>query len=62
MKIEVISDKLIMFLEGLPTFNSPRKIDDPKFTILENDTIVLEVILQNYVKESLLEDVICENC
>ena len=51
---EVISDKLIMFLEGLPTSDSPRKIDHPKCTISENDTVVLDVIFQNYFQESLL--------
>ena len=49
-----------MSIEGLPTSNSPRKIDHPKCTILEMETVVLDVILQNYFKESLLEDVICE--
>ena len=50
-----------MSLEGLPTFNSPRKIYHPKCTILANDTVILDVIFQNYFHESLLEDVICEN-
>ena len=34
----------------------------PKCTILANDTVVLDVIFQNYFQESLLENVICENC
>ena len=58
--VDLVYDKLIMFIEGLPTSNSPRKIDHPKCTILEMETVVLDVILQNYFKESLLEDVICE--
>ena len=29
---------------------------------MENDTVVLDVIFQNYFQESLLEDVTCENC
>ena len=37
-------------------------MDHPKCTILENDTAVLDIIFQNYFQESLLEDVICENC
>ena len=48
-----------MTLEGLHTSNSPRQIDHPKCNILANDTVVLDVILQNYFKELLLEDVIC---
>ena len=58
--VEFVSDKLIMSLEGLPTSNSPRQIDHPKFTILANDTVVLDLILQNYFQESLLEYVICD--
>ena len=51
-----------MSLEGLPTSNSPRKIDHPKCTILTKDTAVLDVVLQKYFKDSFLDDVICENC
>ena len=60
--VEVIPDKLIMFLEGLPTSNSPRKIDNPECTILTKETVVMGVILHKYFKDSFLEDVICENC
>ena len=31
---ELVSDKLIISLEGLPTYNSSRQIDHPKCTIL----------------------------
>ena len=58
--VEVIPDKLIMFLEGLPTSNSPRKIDNPECTILTKVTVVMDVILQKYFKDSFLDDVICE--
>ena len=58
--VELVSNKLIMYLEGLPTYDSPRKIDHPKCTIFTKDTVVLDFILQNYFKESLLEDAICE--
>ena len=58
----VISDKLIMILEGLPTSDSPRQIDHPKCTILTKYTVVLYVMLQNYFKDSFLDDVICKNC
>ena len=60
--VEVISDKLIMFIEGLPTSNLPRQNNHPKCTILTKDTVVLDVILQKYFKDSFLDDVICENC
>ena len=60
--VEVISDKLIMFLEGLPTSNSSRQIDHPKCTTLTKGTVVLDVMSQNYFKDSLLHDVIFENC
>ena len=49
--VELISDKLIMSLEGLPTSNLPRQIDHPKCTILTKDTVVLDVILQKYFKD-----------
>ena len=60
--VELVTDKLILSLGGLHTSNSPRKMDHPKCTILENDTVVLDVIFHNYFQESLLEDVICKNC
>ena len=59
--VELVTDKLIMSLDGLHISNSPRKIDHPKCTILENDTVVLDVIFQNYFQESLVEDVIYVN-
>ena len=55
---EVISDKLIMFLEGLPTSDSPNQIDQPKCTTLTKETVVLDVMLQNCFKDSFLDDVI----
>ena len=60
--VEVISDKLIMFLEGLPTSNLPRQIDHLKCTTRTKETVVLDVMLHNYFKDSFLDDVICENC
>ena len=36
-------------------------MDHPKCTILEDDTIVLDAVCHIYFKESLFEDVICEN-
>ena len=59
--VELVSDKLIMYLERLPTSNSPGQINHPKCTILVNDTVFLDVILHNYFQESWLGDVICEN-
>ena len=59
---EIIYDKLIMILEGLTTSDLPRHIDHPKCTILTKKDVVLGVMLQNYFKDSFLDDVICENC
>ena len=50
--VEVISDKLIMFLEELPNSDSPRQIYHSKCTTLTNDTVFLDVMLQNYFKDS----------
>ena len=58
--VENFSDKLIMFLEVLTTSNSPGKIDHLKCTTLTKDTVILDVMLQNHFKDSLLHDVICE--
>ena len=58
--VELVTDKLIMNLDGLHASNFHRQIDHTKCTILENDTVVLDVIFQNYFQESLLEDVTCE--
>ena len=60
--VELISDKLVMFLEGLPTSNSSRQIYHPKYTSLKKGTVVLDQMLQNYFNDSLLHDVICKNC
>ena len=59
---EVISDKLMMVIEVLPSSDSPSQIDHPKCTILTKYTVVLYVMLQNYFKDSFLDDVLCENC
>ena len=60
--VEVVSDKLVMFLEGLPTSNSSRQIDHPKYISIKNGAVALDQILHNYFNDSLLHDVICENC
>ena len=49
--VELITDKLIMFLEGLTTSNLPRQIYHPKYTILTKEIVVLDVILQKYSKD-----------
>ena len=59
---KLVSDKLIMFLEGLPTSNKYRQIDHAKYTSIKKGTVVLDQIFQNYFNDSLLHDVICENC
>ena len=59
--VEIVTDKLIMSLDALHTSNSHRQIDHQQCTILVNETVILDVIFQNYFQESLLEDVIFEN-
>ena len=44
--VELFSDKLIMFLEGLPTSNHPRQIDNTNLTTMANKTVVLDVIFR----------------
>ena len=51
-----------MFLEGLHNSNESRQIDHPKNTSIKKGTVVLDQILHNYFNDSLLHDVICENC
>ena len=51
-----------MSLGGLHASNLPTQIDHPKCTILAKDTVVLDVIFQNYFQESLFEDFICKHC
>ena len=60
--VELVTYKLIMSLDGIHTSILPRQVDHPRCTILANDTVVLDVIFQKYFQESLLEDIICENC
>ena len=61
-QIKLVYDKFIASLDGLHISNSPRKIVNPKCTILAKYTIVLEDIFQNYFKEIIFEDVIFESC
>ena len=58
--VELVTDKIIISLDGLHNSNLPRQIDHLKCTILANDTVVLDVIFENYFQESLLEDFLCE--
>ena len=58
---EVISDKLIMFLEVLLTSHLRRQIDHPKCNTITKDTVVLDLMLQNYFNDLFLDDVICKN-
>ena len=60
--VEVVSDKLIMFNEAFPASNSSRQIDHPKYTSLKKGTVVLDQMLHNYFNDSLLHDLISENC
>ena len=60
--VEVVYDKLIMFLEGIPTSNEYRPIDYPNLTAIKKGTVVLDEIFQKYFDDSLLHDVICDHC
>ena len=60
--VEVVCDKLIMVLEGIPTNIEYRPIHHPKFTGIKKGTVVLDEIFQKYFNDSLLHDVLCENC
>ena len=51
-----------MFLEGIPTSNEYRPIDHQNFTIIKKGTVVLDEIFQKYFDNSLLHDVLCDNC
>ena len=59
--VELVSDQLIMFLEGISTSNEYRSIDHTKYTSIKKGIVVLDEIFQNYFNDSLLHDVICEN-
>ena len=60
--VEVVCDALIMVLGGIPTYNEYRPIHHPTFTAIKNGTVVLDEIFQKYFDDSLLHDVICDNC
>ena len=60
--VEVVFDKLIMVLEGIPTSDEYRPINHPKFTLIKKGTVVLDEIFQKYFNDSLLHDVLCDNC
>ena len=49
-----------MIIEGYPNYDLYRQIDHPTCTILKKETVVFDVMLQNYFKYSFLDDVICE--
>ena len=51
---ELVTDKLIKSIDGLHTSNSPRQIYPPKYTLLENYTVVLDVTFQKSFQESSL--------
>ena len=60
--VEVVHDKLIMVLDGIPTNLEYRPIHHPKFTAIKKGTVVLDEIFQKYFNDSLLHDVLCDNC
>ena len=53
---------MIMVLEGIPTSDEYRPIHHPKFIAIKKDTVVLDEIFQKYFNDSLLHDVLCDNC
>ena len=57
--IKLVHDELIMSIDGLQSTIPPWKIDHPNYTSLTT-TIKLNDIFKNYLKESLIEDVIFE--
>ena len=58
--VNLVAEKLIMSIDELHTYNLPRQNDHQKYTVLENDTVVLDAIFQKYFQKSFLKDVICE--
>ena len=46
--VELISDQLIIFLEGLPTSNLPKQTDHTKCATMIKGTVILDVMLHNY--------------
>ena len=51
-----------MVLDGIPTNLEHRPIHYPRFTAIKKGTVVLDEIFQQYFNDSLLHDVLCENC
>ena len=51
-----------MVLEGIPTKIEYRPIHHPQFTAIKKGTVVLDEIFQKYFNDSLLHDVLCDNC
>ena len=49
--IVLVYDELIMSIDGLNSFNSPNKIDNPRNIRSATDNIKLDKILQNYYKD-----------
>ena len=60
--IELVTDKVIMPLDGLNISDSPSQIYHPKYTKLETGTIALDDIFHHYLKDSFFEDIIYKNC
>ena len=58
---ELVSDKLVMSLDGLKISILSSKIYHLKYTTLATGTIVLDDISNNYSEDSIFEDVIYEN-
>ena len=60
--VEVVYEKLMMNLDGIPTNLEHRPIHHPRFTAIKKGTFVFDDIFKHYFNDSLLHDVLCENC
>ena len=47
--VEIVPDKLIMFLKGIPTSNEYRPIDHRECTAIKKSTVFLDEIFQKYL-------------
>ena len=48
--VEVVSDKPIMFIEGLTTSNKSRQIDHTKYISIKKGTVVLDQIFHDLLE------------
>ena len=53
--IGLVTNKLIIYLNGLNISNLPRQIDNPKYTALATVTITLDDMFRHYFKDSFMK-------